>query len=84
MQEVNRFSNSFNNTTYRTVVWLDGNGFFHIDQTIIGLGGNIKEDRKDIHGKMDKDAYIAWLTNALFSKSYSNSSQDERIWLMGE
>jgi hypothetical protein len=60
----------------RSVVFKDDAGNYHIDHH-----GNDGTIRSDIHGSMDKTAYINWLSNALFNASYENANKAERKWL---
>ena len=66
----------------RSTIHRDDEGNYHIDRTIIL--DNAITTQADIHGPMSTDAYIAWLTNALFNASYMASSKEDRKWMLND
>jgi hypothetical protein len=66
----------------QTIVTQDDEGLYHIHtRTIYKDGSGSKDFQRDIHGTMDKDAYIAWLSNALFNASHSQAEGENKTWL---
>lgn len=85
LTEVNRFITLDvpKETTHKYIVFVDQYGKYHID-TITEVRDKEAVVRTDVHGAMDKDAYLAWLTNAFFNTGYMQSNGENRKWLMND
>lgn len=89
MDEVNRFSFNVDHYgcftfphTIQYVITQNSDGLYHIHhKTVYPDGSEADSYTTDIHGAMDKDAYINWLTNALFNASHKQATPEQKIWL---
>ena len=93
MKEIDRFSFENHLSITRNTVFLDDDGFYHINQQVFCDKGKIDAktglpipttSREDIHGNMDQKAYIGWLTNCLFNCAFVTADRiTEKQWMMG-
>jgi len=94
MHEINRFSFENASEIVRIKVSIDDDGFYHISKDTFLDKGKVNVStglpiltavRLDIHGNMDQQAYINWLSNALFNCAFTKTERlTEKQWMMGE
>jgi len=94
MKEISRFSFENSSSIIRDTVLLDDDGFYHINQQVFCDKGKVDAktglpipttSREDIHGKMDQQEYINWLSKALFMSEFTTTLRPiEKQWMIGE